>query len=89
MDPKQAGKYEKKVKKDLSINLYRSIFSENIKFCKVAGGTSKYIAIAHKIPFLYVYRNEVEKFLIDKMVEKQLTIKDDKVLTNLDILEKR
>ncbi len=93
MDPlNKLEKYEKKVKKRFINKSLSEVFSlENIKFCKVAGGTSKYIAIAHKIPFLYVYRNEVEKFLIDKMVEKQLTIKDDEIMNfqKLDILEKK
>ena len=81
MDPlNKLEKYENKVKKRIINKSLSEVFSsENIKFCKVAGGTSKYIALAHKIPFLYVYRNDVEKLLIDKMLNHNLTIKDSKL----------
>ena len=81
MDPlNKLEKYESKVEKRIINKSLSEVFSsENIKFCKVAGGTSKYIALAHKIPFLYVYRNDVEKVLIDKMLNHNLTIKDSKL----------
>ena len=54
MDPlNKLEKYENKVKRIIT-NLYLKYFLQKYKVCKVAGGTSKYIVLAHKIPF-YMY----------------------------------
>ena len=81
MDPlSKLAKYNKQVYKLISGKSLSYVFSNyKFKFCKVAGGTSKYIAMTYKVPIIYVYRNLLEKFLIDKVAEKQLLIYQDKI----------
>jgi hypothetical protein len=76
MDPlSKLGKYNKQVYKLITGQSLSDVFSNfKFKFCKVAGGTSKYIAMTYKVPIIYVYRNLLEKILIDKVAEKQLLI---------------
>lgn len=81
MDPlSKLGKYNKQVYKLITGQSLSDVFSNfKFKFCKVAGGTSKYIAMTYKVPIIYVYRNLLEKILIDKVAEKQLLIYEDKI----------
>ena len=78
MDPLSKLNEFKPYVKDLIQNQSLSdIFStRKIKFSKVAGGTSKYICLVYKIPIIYVYRNELEKYSIDKLNQHSLCLEE-------------
>lgn len=86
MDPmSKLSKYEGEV--DLLINeqTLSEVFSTyQFKFCKLAGGTSKYIALAYLVPLLYVHRNNIEKTLIDSLYLDGLVLKQE----NLSLLRR-
>lgn len=86
MDPlSKLGKFNNQVYKLISGKSLSDVFSNyKFKFCKVAGGTSKYIAMTYKVPIIYVYRNLLEKILIDKVAERQLLIYEDKISSKSD-----
>ena len=79
MDPLgKLNEFKPYVKNLIQYQSLSDVFSSRkIKFCKIAGGTSKYIAMAYKIPIIYVYRNDLEKFLIDKFKQNDLCLLEE------------
>jgi len=93
MDPLSKLNEFKPYVKDLIQNQSLSdIFStRKIKFSKVAGGTSKYICLAYNIPIIYVHRNDLEKYSIDKLKQNNLCLeeKDLEDLHNQDLINQK
>ena len=93
MDPfGKTNEFQPYVKNLIQKQSLSDVFSsKKIKFCKIAGGTSKYIAMAYKIPIVYVYRNELEKYLIDKFLQNGLCLleKDLDETFNKGLLNKK
>ena len=82
MDPMdKLGEYSKEVSSLIKKAALSEVLStEEIKFCKLAGGTSKYLALSYGIPLVYVYRNKIEKTLIDNLYQDNLVIKENELL---------
>lgn len=55
-------------------SLSKALRDNNFKFGVIAGGTSKYIASAFRLPSFFIGRNELENLLIDEFEKSELSL---------------